>query len=39
MVLRMGRNVDVKRVAETNLDEIIQLIVRDKPGGNETEES
>lgn len=39
MVLRMGRNVDVKQVAETNLDEIIQLIVRGKPDGNETEES
>ena len=39
MVLRMGHNVDVKRVAQTNLDEIIQLIVRGKPDTSETEEN
>lgn len=32
MVLRLGRRVDVKRVCDTNLDEILQLMVRGKPG-------
>jgi simple sugar transport system ATP-binding protein len=31
MVLRSGQRVDCKRVADTNLDEIINLIVRGKP--------
>jgi ribose transport system ATP-binding protein len=31
MVLRAGERVDCKRVADTSLDEVIQLIVRGKP--------
>jgi ABC-type sugar transport system ATPase subunit len=31
MVLRLGRRVEVKRVADTHLDEVIQLMVRGKP--------
>jgi len=32
MVMRSGERVDCKKVADTSLDEIIQLIVRGKPG-------
>jgi ABC-type sugar transport system ATPase subunit len=31
MVLRLGRRVEVKRVADTHLDEVIQLMVRGRP--------